>query len=166
MSNALVALIGAGVDSVAVAAIAAFPVYRPNVILIHLGTNDVVSQTNVSTLAARLFSLVEEAQRACPIAVVLLARLLPASFREAEVESVNRALDDGVEAQKGKLVLVDMFTGFGDADMVDLIHLSEAGYVKMAERWTEGIRRAARLRWVEQPVEIPEAGSRRKMGRR
>jgi len=161
MSNALVALIGAGVDEVVDEAIAAFPVYRPNIILIHLGTNDAVHQTNVSTVSARLLRLADEARKTCPDAVVLLAKLLPASFRDKEIAIVNNGLAEGAKGREGKLMLVDMNQGFKGEDMMDLIHPSEKGYAKMAERWTEGIRWAARKGWLEEPFPLEQKPKRR-----
>ena len=82
---------------------------RPNVILLHVGTNDVNQDLNLATAAQRVDSLVQQLLTACPDATIIVARIIPSAFKN--VGTFNRQLSElmDVRAIRGQhVMLVDM----------------------------------------------------------
>ncbi|KFY32373.1 hypothetical protein V493_00257 [Pseudogymnoascus sp. VKM F-4281 (FW-2241)] len=128
---------------------------RPNVILLHAGTNDMVAGADVTGPAARLGSLIDQISAACPDASILVSLIIRASDVQSRVDTYNtlvkKVLTD--RAQNGKHVdLVDMTKVLGAGDMADGLHPNDSGYAKMAQAWLESIKRANTFGWVKDPV--------------
>ncbi|CAL9332089.1 ricin-type beta-trefoil lectin domain protein [Streptomyces sp. enrichment culture] len=152
---------GYRIDQIAALADAPLTRYRPNVVTLHIGTNDLNGNYQPSTAAARLKSLVAQITAAAPDATVLVASLVVSTSASEEQHRAgyNRAIPQIVsEAQAaGKRVgYVDM-SGLTTADLADALHPNDSGYRKMADAFHRGIRAADAAGWLRNPA--PAAAS-------
>ena len=118
---------------------------RPQTVLLHIGTNDILQNYNVSTAPNRLSTLIDRITATVPTAEVFVAQLIPLSNsnQEAAVRTFNAAIP-GIVSSKvsaGKRVrLVDMHSAITTADLIDGIHPTAGGYDKMAARWYSALQ--------------------------
>ncbi|MFC1410726.1 SGNH/GDSL hydrolase family protein [Streptacidiphilus sp. N1-12] len=129
--------------------------YRPNVVTLLLGTNDLVQNYHVATAPDRLHALVDRILADDPTATVLLADLPPStSARVAQAEPAYDAAVRGIvrsERAAGRHVgYVDM-GALTTADLADQLHPDDTGYRKMADAWNRGIRAADAAGWLRRP---------------
>jgi len=116
----------------------------PDVILLHIGTNDSMYSTP-SEAVDSLSSLLDEIDRYEKNyghhITVLLARIIYLPKVASWVPNFNDYLDDMVEDRiedGDDIVVVDMESGAGldySRDLIDGIHPTSAGYEKMADLW-------------------------------
>jgi lysophospholipase L1-like esterase len=112
----------------------------PRTVLLHIGTNDILQNYNVSGAPARLSTLIDHITAAAPAADVFVATIIPLSSasQEAAARTFNAAIPGIVQskASAGKKVhLVDMHSALTTSDLTDGIHPTAAGYDKMAATW-------------------------------
>lgn len=122
--------------------------YSPELILLHLGTNDMNQDRDIDNVLANIDQIVALIFDAEPQAHVVVSTLVP-YFRSTDPEQpVNRKLDmlsDAIEAwvaQSGntQVHLIDIREGFNEPMMLpDLIHPGELGDAHLAERFHESI---------------------------
>jgi lysophospholipase L1-like esterase len=137
------------------AALAANP---PDIVLLHIGTNNLYTGLPAG-IQGLVGDLLDQLTAGAPDALVVVAQIIPgeSTFRgfggmgplfNDTVQTYNAALSALVDERvaEGKhLVLVDMFAPFasnpGGADAVlnDVVHPNNAGYAIMAENWYETI---------------------------
>ncbi|HEY0193006.1 MAG TPA: FG-GAP-like repeat-containing protein [Kofleriaceae bacterium] len=132
--------------------------YRPNVVTLHLGTNDMNRNIDVANAPARLGALVDQILRDAPDATVLVATLVPSldAGTEARVTAYNQAIP-GVVAQRasaGKHVRLVSMAALTSADMNDSLHPNDNGYVKMAAAFNLGIQQSLAAGWIHAPVVV------------
>ncbi|GGP87509.1 ricin-type beta-trefoil lectin domain protein [Saccharothrix coeruleofusca] len=131
---------------------------NPRTVLLHIGTNDVNQDHDLANAPARLSALIDRIRTLAPVAELFVAQITPLSdpARDARVRAYNAAIP-GIVAQKGpRTHVVDMHTGFTDADIADGTHPSAAGYDKMAERWFAALRSVP---GSLTPVVVPPVGT-------
>ncbi|KAB8174233.1 SGNH hydrolase [Microbispora catharanthi] len=114
--------------------------YTPRTVLLHIGTNDVLQNYNVSGAPQRLSTLIDHITAAAPNAEVFVATIIPLSNsgQEAAARTFNAAIPGIVQSKvnSGKHVhLVDMHSKLTTADLIDGIHPTANGYDKMAAAW-------------------------------
>ncbi|MFC7531776.1 ricin-type beta-trefoil lectin domain protein [Actinoplanes sp. GCM10030250] len=117
----------------------------PRTVLLHIGTNDVLQNFNLSTAPARLSTLIDRITTAAPSADVFVATIIPlaSAGQEAAARTFNSALPGIVQnkVNSGKRVhLVDMHAALTTADLIDGIHPTAGGYDKMAAVWYNALR--------------------------
>lgn len=116
----------------------------PEIILLHIGTNDATNFT-AAQMQSDLKGVLDKIFAGAPNALVVLARIIPIGYdvNNANVRTYNQALPGIVQesASAGKHIqLVDMNTGFTAGMFAsDNIHPNTAGYKLMAERWYAAI---------------------------
>ncbi|GJF30558.1 lipase [Kitasatospora sp. NE20-6] len=130
--------------------------YRPNVVLVEIGTNDLNQNYQVPTAPDRLRALVDRITADVPDAAVLLASLVvsTSSVEEPNRPAFNQALLGIVQAEQaaGRHVRhVDM-SALTPADLADALHPNDTGHAKMADAFDSGIRAAVAAGWVKAPV--------------
>jgi lysophospholipase L1-like esterase len=111
----------------------------PNIILLHIGTNDATEST-ADEMTDRLASLMDQIMDAAPDALLLVAEIRPLSWAESVINAYNKEIPGLVQtraAAGGHIVFVDMNTGFDSSTMInsDNIHPNSEGYQFMADRW-------------------------------
>ncbi|WP_344105985.1 RICIN domain-containing protein [Myceligenerans crystallogenes] len=119
--------------------------YQPRTVLLHIGTNDILQNYNVSTAPNRLSALIDRITAASPNTDVFVAQLTPlsGSGRDAAVRTFNAAIPGIVQGKvnAGKRVhLVNMYNALSTADLIDGIHPTAAGYDKMAAVWHSALQ--------------------------
>jgi lysophospholipase L1-like esterase len=118
---------------------------QPEIVLLMIGTNDILQDQAPAGAPARLGALLDRITAKRPTARVLVATLPPlgqAAWQE-RVTAFNRALPAVVDARAraGKRVqLVDVARGMTEADLADGIHPNADGYAKLAAAWHAALR--------------------------
>ncbi|MFG1780443.1 cellulose binding domain-containing protein [Micromonospora sp. NPDC049051] len=117
---------------------------RPDIVLMHFGTNDVWSNIAPATILAAYGRLVEQMRAANPATKVLVAKIIPMAPPTCpecgqRVTALNAAIDGWAAATTtpgSPVVVVDQWTGFDTAtDTYDGVHPNASGDRKMADRW-------------------------------
>ncbi|MGX1372670.1 lysophospholipase L1-like esterase [Streptomyces canus] len=150
---------GYRIDQIAALADASLTRYRPNVVTLHIGTNDLQGASEVDTAIARLRSLVGQITADVPDATVLVASLVVSTssseeqFRGAYNQAVGRIVSDAQAAGK-HVAYVDM-SGLTTADLADPLHPNDAGYQKMADAFHRGVQAADNAGWLRNPAPAP-----------
>lgn len=144
---------GATVDALAARLFADVPVYAPDVILLLVGSNDLVAGASPPVVAGRLGALIDGVTERAPRTRVEVGSLTAVradngfGVRPEAVAEANALVRAAVEAraQRGDNVhFVDFQARVGRSaeDFAsDGLHLSERGYTRMAEVWLEVLRR-------------------------
>jgi len=116
----------------------------PDIVLMHLGTNDVWSNIAPAAILAAFTTLVGQMRASNPNMKVLVAQIIPmnpSSCTEcaARVVAFNAAIPAwaaGITTAASPVKVVDQWTGFDDAtDTGDGVHPNDAGNVKISDRW-------------------------------
>ena len=130
----------------------------PNVVLLMAGTNDVLSDLDLSKAPGRLGALITQLRTGLPTAAILVATLTPLlnTTLNAEVDVYNGAIPGLVNnsTKAGKFVMVVDLNVTTNGISADGIHPNDAGYQMMAESWYAGILEAAGKGWIKQPIAI------------
>ncbi|SEM89823.1 Lysophospholipase L1 [Stigmatella aurantiaca] len=119
---------------------------RPDIALIHLGTNDMLQGQTADSTLQELSQIIDRLRAANPNVRIFLAQLIPATNATgaAAIQALNQRIP-GLAASKSTaaspVTVVDQWTGFSaPADTYDGIHPNPTGEAKMAERWYQAIR--------------------------
>lgn len=133
--------------------------YRPNIILIHVGTNDFDSDSPKETTEdapERLGGLIDDLVFVCPDATILVAQLVHASnpLYEQRIQVFNDQVPRIVaqRANKGHRVLVSDMRSITKKYLADGIHPTDVGYKMMADIWYAGIKVAHAKGWIQRPI--------------
>jgi lysophospholipase L1-like esterase len=110
--------------------------YQPDVVLLHIGTNDMYRNYQVATAPDRLSALIDQILAARPGIYVLVAKIIPSTNADAQprIDAYNATIP-GIVAAKGDHVRMVDTTNLASADLVDQLHPNDAGYAKMSDRW-------------------------------
>lgn len=117
---------------------------RPDIVMMHFGTNDVWSNRPTATILAAYGKLVDQMRADNPDMKLLVAQIIPmnpGSCGECgqRVSALNAAIPGWAAAKstaRSPVVVVDQWTGFSTAaDTYDGVHPNAAGDQKMAGRW-------------------------------
>ncbi|MEV4513828.1 cellulose binding domain-containing protein [Dactylosporangium sp. NPDC049525] len=118
---------------------------RPDVVLMHLGTNDMWGgYIPLATKLAAFTKLVGQMRANNPAVKVVVAQIIPMSAGAcatcpADVVALNAAIPGwaaGLTTAQSPVVVADLWTGFDAvADTGDGVHPNDAGFTKMANAW-------------------------------
>jgi lysophospholipase L1-like esterase len=149
------------IDQIAGIADSSLARYKPNVVTLMIGTNDLGQDYQVSTAPARLNALVDQIERDDPTAAVLVANLIVSTNTEvAPAEpAFNAAVANIVKQEQsaGKHVSLVNMSALTTADLYDGLHPNDGGYQKMADAWNKGIQAAAGAGWIPAPAPVTAA---------
>ncbi|MEV0458232.1 RICIN domain-containing protein [Catellatospora methionotrophica] len=117
----------------------------PRTVLLHIGTNDVLQNYQLSSAPGRLSGLLDRISAAVPSADVFVATIIPLSNagQDSAARAFNSAIPGIVQSKvnAGRRVhLVDMRGALTTADLIDGIHPTATGYDKMAATWYAALR--------------------------
>jgi lysophospholipase L1-like esterase len=133
---------------------------RPNVVLVHAGTNDMLSDELAANATKNMGDLIDEIVAACPDATVVIAQLIPNRVNSTEERLVvfNSEIPAVVakRANAGKKVMYYNFFNKLDTatDYSDDTHPNDQGYEKMALGWYAAISQAYDNGWIKPPVNV------------
>ncbi|MET9435827.1 FG-GAP-like repeat-containing protein [Streptomyces sp. NPDC006551] len=139
---------------------------KPNVITLHIGSNDINRGHAVQDAPARLARLVNRITTASPETIVLLAPIVPNS-REGKqplVDGFNAAIPKIVAAERTNARKVEQvdFSAITAADLQDGLHPNSAGYQKMADAFYKALADTVAKNWLTPDVTVtpgPPIGS-------
>ena len=151
---------GAKIDEVGKVITRELGLYQPNVILLHLGSNDLNGNYEVATAPDRLAALIDQIIAAAPKADLLVAQIICDSNPavEARIEAYNAQIPGIVQARAkaGKHVSLVSMSAVTPADLNDGLHPSDTGYQKMADAWDASLQKLISAKAIP-PIEF--AGS-------
>jgi lysophospholipase L1-like esterase len=116
---------------------------RPDIVLLLIGTNDVVQGYALDAAPRRLGTLLDLIAATLPGCRVVVASIPPLAEPEYQqrARAYNAALADVVAARGQRVSYVDAFSALDVADLdADGIHLSAGGYDKLAAVWHPAVR--------------------------
>ncbi|MFH9887443.1 ricin-type beta-trefoil lectin domain protein [Streptomyces luteogriseus] len=150
---------GYRINEIAALADASLTRYRPNVVTLHIGTNDLTGASGTDAPIAALRSLVNQITADVPDATVLVASLVVSTnsweerWRGTYNQAVRNIVSDAQAAGK-HVAFVDM-SGLTAADLADALHPNDSGYQKMADAFRRGVRSADSAGWLKNPAPAP-----------
>ncbi|WP_189938055.1 FG-GAP-like repeat-containing protein [Streptomyces aurantiogriseus] len=149
------------IDQIAQVADCSVPMHRPNVILLHAGTNDMNQNYSVGSAPTRLGNLIDQVLVDAPEAVVVVATVVPSTKPAVQPRIVeyNRSIPGLVKSRQaaGKHVLLADMSSVTTADLADQLHPNDEGYRKMSTVFRDSIYDAAGRGWLKDPV-APDSG--------
>ena len=113
---------------------------QPDVVLIHLGSNDLFQRQGVPGTLEELSALVDTLRASVPGVRIVMAQIIPTTTAatNARIEALNARLPS-LAASKS-IRLVDHFTDFDAFALTyDGVHPNVSGEARMAERWLESL---------------------------
>jgi lysophospholipase L1-like esterase len=125
--------------------------YTPDLVLMHLGTNDMFRNHSVSETLDELREVVKLIRGKNPAVKIFMAKLIPAYDQKVGPQSANNinllnrelpALAKELNSDVSPVILVDQNTGFDPKTGVDTwdgVHPNASGEEKMAQRWFDAI---------------------------
>ncbi|MEU6557281.1 ricin-type beta-trefoil lectin domain protein [Streptomyces sp. NPDC046915] len=143
------------IDQIAGIADSALARYRPNVVTLEIGTNDLNGNYQVPTAPDRLHGLIDRITDDVPDVTVLVGTLIVSTSgtEEANRPAFNARLPGIVQAEQaaGKHVLLVDMSALTSADLADSLHPNDNGYRKMADAFSAGVRAADAAGWIKPP---------------
>lgn len=131
--------------------------FNADIVLIHLGTNDIFKQSeSAQKTASQLGTLIDKCRNTNPKVKILLCKIIPATRYSSKIIALNEEIP-GLAASKSTanspVIVVDQWTGYSARDdniSGDGIHPNAKGEQKMATRYYEKLKSL-----LDTPVEPP-----------
>ena len=114
--------------------------HQPDVVLVHLGSNDVFQRDSLESTLDELIDAVREVQ---PQATFLLAQIIPtdSSAANTRIRNLNARIPELAAAKStamSRVLVVDHFTGFDPLSQTyDGVHPNADGEIHLSDRWLE-----------------------------
>jgi lysophospholipase L1-like esterase len=118
--------------------------YKPELVLLLIGTNDVFWDMSMATAPARLSALIDQILTTLPDASVIVSTIPPLAdaARESRGLTFNAAIEPLVQNKQAAglhVSFVDIHAALTTADLADGTHPNQTGYDKMAAVWFAGL---------------------------
>ncbi|MFD2248386.1 SGNH/GDSL hydrolase family protein [Pontibacter ruber] len=125
--------------------------YTPDVVLMHLGSNDVMQEQPVEETIQELEEVVSEIRKTNPNVTILMAKILPIWIEKVGQNTIDRwsnyneqipLLARRLNSDQSPVIVVDQTVDFDPtegADTWDGVHPNASGEEKMALRWFEAL---------------------------
>ena len=118
-------------------------VYTPDIVLLHIGTNDLGSGQSYTSTANEIKLIIDTIRLDNPDVTILLAKLIPRDYTYNNIIAFNQYIEP-IAQEKGlpnsPVIVIDQWTGFDYAvDTYDGTHPNASGEEKMAEKWMQAI---------------------------
>ncbi|GAA4697432.1 cellulose binding domain-containing protein [Phytohabitans rumicis] len=124
----------------------------PDIVLMHLGTNDVWNNRPAATILAAYGKLVDQMRANNPNMRIIVAQIVAmaptnCTYCTSGVIALNNAIPGwaaGKSTTQSPITVVDQWTGFDPvADTIgDGVHPDDSGFQKMSDRWYPAVTRA------------------------
>jgi len=116
----------------------------PDVALIHLGTNDLLQDQDLSGTFNELAQIINILRKHNPTITLLVAKLIPSNRKMEALEEFNEKLPaflDGLQKKGSRIKIVDHTKNFDVAKHTwDGVHPNAEGEQLMAERWFKALQ--------------------------
>ena len=115
--------------------------YEPQVVLIHLGSNDVFQNQSTTSTIEEIEQVIDRLRSANPKVKIALAQIIPVNHPASlntivHLNEMIEMLGATKNHEDSPIVVVDQFTGFDSKrDTYDGVHPNVSGEEKMAQRW-------------------------------
>lgn len=121
-------------------------VHEPDVLLIHLGSNDVFQHQSVSSTVDELSRLIDVVRQSRPDTSFLIAQILPTthSSPNQRIGELNAGISTlaSKSTDRSRIEIVDQFSGFDARRMTyDGVHPNAEGDIHLADRWLAALDR-------------------------
>ncbi len=118
--------------------------YKPRIVLLMAGTNDIAQRYDLNNAPARMSKLIDRIRAARPSAHIFVATI--PQYRDPANKARVKAYNDGVVKvvrSKGKLVhlVPQHIVGTERKDFSDHVHPSDCGYAKLSFVWYNTLER-------------------------
>ncbi|MTE17952.1 cellulose-binding protein [Streptomyces sp. TRM43335] len=139
---------------------------RPDIVVMHFGTNDVWSNRSPDDILAAYGTLVDQMRASNPNTKVLVAQIIPMNPDTCgecarRVVALNERIPDWARSKStpaSPVIAVDQWTGFSTAsDTYDGVHPDASGDEKIAARWHPALADLLDREEPDEPGE-PEEG--------
>ena len=132
------------IDQISAKAISWLQASTPDIILLHIGTNDLRQGYSPEIALKRLNILIDQITSTDPAAILLVAQITPQvdPIINARIVKYNAAIPSlvSLKARQGKhIAYVDMYDTVPLRDVSDRIHPNNAGYILMAQVWYKAL---------------------------
>jgi lysophospholipase L1-like esterase len=114
---------------------------KPDIVLLHIGTNDLTSSNAKSTTSDRLDKVLTSIVAAAPNALVVVAKVIPLGYSSSDWDTYNSKIPGVVQkhtANGEHMVVVDMSKL--PASQLGGVHPTDQGYATMAGYWYDAIK--------------------------
>ncbi len=117
---------------------------RPDIVLMHFGTNDVWNAIPPTTILDAYSILVDQMRASNPSMKVIVAQIIPMNPSNCpecaqRITALNALIPGWASAKstaQSPIIVVDQWTGFNTStDTYDGVHPNDAGDRKMADKW-------------------------------
>lgn len=131
--------------------------FRPNIILLHAGTNDfnLIPPIDPAGAPNRLGTLIDNLiSFGNKDSVILVAQIIDVTNGEAKslIQKYNDAIPSIVaKRSKHHIAVVDFRGKLQASDYADNLHPNDDGYKKMADVWFKAIQAVANKGWIKAP---------------
>ncbi|KAH7371949.1 SGNH hydrolase-type esterase domain-containing protein [Pyrenochaeta sp. MPI-SDFR-AT-0127] len=124
---------------------------KPDLVLMHLGTNDVWSNRSPAEITTAFSKLVDQMRASKSTMKILVAKIIPMNPSGCgecgqRVVALNTAIESWAASKNSStspIKVVDAWTGFSTATMTgDGVHPNDAGNKKLAEIWYQPVANA------------------------
>ena len=115
---------------------------RPDMVLIHLGTNDRFRGRTAQAIVADIGKIIARVRAINPSATFLVAQIIPNASSGGDLVALNREIEKlaALSTEASRVVIVDQYSGFVfETDTWDGLHPNKSGNEKMAIRWFEAV---------------------------
>ena len=119
---------------------------NPDIVLMHIGTNDIGSGQSIRATADEVRQIIERLRVQNPGVHVLLAAIIPAAHPQMQepIREFNRRLATlaaTLDTAASRIIMVDHITGFdAGTDTYDGLHPNDEGIRKMSSRWFDALQ--------------------------
>ena len=114
---------------------------RPDVVLLHLGTNDLIQKQSVQSTLDDISNIIDRLRDYNSNIAILLAKVTPSVTKRGgeAIAAFNRLVPDLAQSKNrsgSPVILVDQESGFNvKSNTYDGLHPNASGEIKMANRW-------------------------------
>ena len=115
---------------------------NPDVVLIHVGTNDVLDGQSASGVASELGGMIDAIRASKPDVHILLAKIIPASPNATGTSAFNRLIEDLASRRSSAgspIKVVDQASGYAVSDNYDGVHPGPSGESKLGNKWADAL---------------------------
>jgi acyl-CoA thioesterase I len=121
--------------------------YTPDVVLMHLGTNDIIHSKTIGSTLERIELIVNQLRADNENVAILMAKITPIPTTYANVDSTKHfvslipTLASKLSTPKSPVIVVDINTGYNPGTHTyDSLHPNQLGEKFIARRWYDAIR--------------------------
>ncbi len=114
--------------------------YSADIVLIHLGTNDLAADQSEGSTVYEISKVIEKLRSQNQLLVTFVAGIIPNYLEDNQYQTIelNRRIlnmANSLTTVQNPVIYVDQFSDFTEGDMVDRLHPNDAGAEKLAHNW-------------------------------